>query len=60
MQISAAERLAVATMGNLVTIAIDGNAVYLGSVDELRLLLERHAKFMSYIDSHDERGRETK
>lgn len=45
----------VGTQDN-VRILIDGDCLFEGSKEELRSVLERHRKFMEYVDSHDGDG----
>lgn len=51
---TASERVLLGITNDIVEIRIDGETVYSGGVDELRIMLEQHRRFMDYIDSHEE------
>lgn len=44
--------------GGTVKVTNDGRTVYLGDVEELADVLERHSEFMDHIDSLDGDGNE--
>lgn len=50
---NAAERISFAVTSDVVEIVIDGTVAYSGGVDELKVTLEQHMKFMDYIDSSE-------
>lgn len=53
---TASERVSLEVTNDIVEIRIDGETAYSGGIDELRIMLEQHKRFMDYIDGIEDKG----